>query len=179
MSDRIWEERKNERFCEEKCPDFGLNCTTMNGKRFFSGLISGRIFTRFWKNLAGFLNDSCGIFERILRDFFDEKKSKILFFPLFFFYFFFPLIFFLIFYYFSNTLPIFFMNDSQRTFSSQILPTRTRDLWNLSRELNRWATAIWNYIIIKWRKDIFKLLTFWLHNIFNYLHMYDLTLMGT
>ena len=99
------------------------------------------------------MNESCRNYERILREFFSKylKKNSFFFFLLFFSHFLSTLFSFFI-------IIIFFLEDFVRKFSVEILPTRTHDRWNQSPELNRWATAIWNYINYVWRKDIFKLL---------------------
>ena len=85
----------------------------------FSGLVSARILNESRR----ILNETCGIYERISRDFL-MKKIKNFIFPTFFL-FFYPFNFFLSYINFFYTLPIFFMNESLRKFSSQILPTRT------------------------------------------------------
>jgi len=93
---------------------------------------SGRIFERIGKNIAGFLKEFCGIYGRILRDFFVEKIKKFISPISFFFYFLPPLYFFtfLILFYlpnnFSNTLPIFsyerFLKDIFRLDSANSNP---------------------------------------------------------
>ena len=141
-----------------------LNCTEVPGKCVFSGHFPAGIFPhKFFHFFCTNLTENERIwedYERILQELWKNlagiflkvfKKKFFFFLPPLFLSLSLHFIFFFYYYY-------FFLEDFVRKFSVEILPTRTHDRWNQSPELNRWATAIWNYINYVWRKDIFKLL---------------------